>query len=149
MPITKSELCRLIPHAGTMCLLDKVVNWDEFHIVCTTRTHGDLNNPLRSRGRLHALCGLEYAAQAMACHGGLLASQGGGMPFAQQGYLAGVRDLAIVVSRLDDIRDELSIRAERLIGDDSSLLYGFTVSAAGTDILQGRASVFFARALGI
>ena len=45
-------------------------------------------NPLASGGRLDAVCGVEYAAQAMAVHGGLTA-----VPRAAPaaGYLASVR----------------------------------------------------------
>src|SRR5881398_1435622 len=72
-PIDKAEIRRLIPHAGTMCLLDSVLGWDDESIVCTTNTHRDEANPLRRDGRLSALHALEYAAQAAAIHGGLRA----------------------------------------------------------------------------
>ena len=29
----------LIPHQGSMCLLDTVEEWDAQHIVCTTKQH--------------------------------------------------------------------------------------------------------------
>lgn len=63
-----------IPHQGDMCLLDRVVKWDEQRIQCQAGSHRLGDNPLRSRDRLSAACGIEYAAQAMAVHGALLAS---------------------------------------------------------------------------
>ena len=44
-------------------------------IRCVARGHRDADNPLRAGGELPALCGIEYAAQAMAAHGRTL---GGG-----------------------------------------------------------------------
>src|SRR6059058_4587817 len=76
-PIDKAEIRRLIPHAGTMCLLDSVLGWDDESIVCTTNTHRDEANPLRRDGRLSALHALEYGAQAAAIHGGLRARAAG------------------------------------------------------------------------
>ncbi|UCE90426.1 MAG: hypothetical protein JSW10_06340, partial [Pseudomonadota bacterium] len=77
MPIERDELCSLIPHAGTMCLLHTVEQWDEVSIVCTAISHHEADNPLCSKGALGAVHALEYGAQAMAVHGGLLAREKG------------------------------------------------------------------------
>ena len=63
--MAKADICRLIPHAGAMCLLDTVDAWTESCITCTATSHRDVSNPLRRREKLDAICGLEYAAQAM------------------------------------------------------------------------------------
>jgi len=139
MPLSKSELAVLIPHAGAMCLLDSVQSWDDTRIACTAVSHRDPANPLRSRERLHALCGVEYAAQAMAVHGALLKGEQEPTP----GFLAAVRDLSWSVERLDQVESPLRVEAERLIGDDRSVLYAFTVSADQQTLLAGRASIFF------
>ena len=140
MSLNKEQLCRLIPHAGTMCLLDRVEHWDDTTIVCTSRTHRDLDNPLRTRDQLHAVCGVEYAAQAMAVHGGLSAATG-----SAPGYLAGLRDVRLEAQRLDNIEEQLEVRATRIMADAGSLIYRFTVSAGTTELLSGRATVFLGR----
>lgn len=137
MLMTREQLEALIPHAGTMCLLDGVLSWDRNRIRCVARSHRDTDNPLRHAGRLAALCGVEYASQAMAVHGGLTA--GGERPAA--GYLASLRDLACHVARLDDIAEDLVIDAENLTGEGSRVIYAFTLSAGGRDLLSGRAAV--------
>ncbi len=43
-----------VPHQGPMCLLDRVIEWDEQHIVCEAVSHRDPRNPLRDAGRLGA-----------------------------------------------------------------------------------------------
>jgi predicted hotdog family 3-hydroxylacyl-ACP dehydratase len=139
MPLSKAELAALIPHAGAMCLLDGVTEWDGARIACSVRSHRDPDNPLRSRDRLHVLCGVEYAAQAMAVHGALLAKARAPTP----GFLAAVRDLAWTVERLDDLPQALRVEAERLIGDASSVQYAFRLSSDGQVLLSGRASIFF------
>jgi len=63
-----------IPHHGPMCLLDEVIGWDAERITCTSSSHRSADNPLRARGRLGIACGIEYAAQAMAVHGALIAA---------------------------------------------------------------------------
>ena len=57
-----------------MCLLDEVLTWDATQIRCRSATHRVPDNPLRAHGRLGAVCGIEYAAQAMAVHGALVGS---------------------------------------------------------------------------
>ncbi|MDP2267050.1 MAG: 3-hydroxylacyl-ACP dehydratase [Thiobacillus sp.] len=138
MPLNHAWLLAHIPHQGSMCLLDVVTRWNAQHIRCTASSHRDADNPLRAHDRLGVACGIEYAAQAMAAHGALLAASDSS-PSA--GYLASVRSVDCRVARLDDILTDLEIEAERLSGDDNLILYGFRVSAAGRDLLTGRATV--------
>ena len=77
MAVTKAEIAALIPHGGAMCLLDGVVKWDATHLCSVSRSHHDMANPLRADGELPALCGIEYAMQTMAVHGGLAGLVGG------------------------------------------------------------------------
>lgn len=135
--MTRDGLAALIPHAGTMCLLDGVLSWDRSRIRCIARSHRAADNPLRHTGRLAALCGVEYASQAMAVHGGLSAD--GGRPAA--GYLASLRDLSCQVARLDDIAEDLVIDAENLTGAGSRVIYAFSIMAGGRELLSGRAAV--------
>src|SRR5438128_1705107 len=135
-PIDKAEIRRLIPHAGTMCLLDSVLGWDDESIVCTTNTHRDQANPLRRDGRLSALHAFEYGAQAAAVHGGLRARSVG--TTAAPGYLAALRDGRLHVSRLDYIHLPLRICATRLFGDRANTVYECLISAANVLVAEGR-----------
>lgn len=138
MQLDKAAIARLIPHAGAMCLLDEVTSWDEARIRCVSRSHRNANNPLRSGGRLPALCGIEYAAQAMATHGGLV---GAVAVRPQAGYLVSVRGVSCTGSTLDQLEGDLVIEAERLAGDAERVSYRFAVSAADVEVLTGRATV--------
>jgi predicted hotdog family 3-hydroxylacyl-ACP dehydratase len=127
-----------IPHAGKMCLLDAVLSWDATRIECRTATHRDADNPLRSHGRLGSACGVEYAAQAMAVHGALVAARNAA-PAA--GYLVGLRKVLLQVARLDDIETDLLISGERMSGDNTIVIYEFSVHNAQRSFLSGRATV--------
>ena len=134
------DLRELIPHAQRMRLIETVEHWDDQGIRCTTLTHRDPLNPLRSRGRLTALHLCEYGAQAMALHGGLLARRehGGQAP---PGLLAGLRQVELCVERIDDIEEPLTITARLKVGGPSGWLYEFEVSAGSRCLARGRVSV--------
>lgn len=131
-----------IPHRGRMCLLDEVLAWDATRIECRSSTHRALDNPLRADGRLGAACGIEYAAQAIAVHGALIVATSNAVPAV--GYLASVRNVTLYVARIDEVETDLVARGERVTGDDSAVLYEFSVSSADSVLLSGRATIAFA-----
>ena len=104
------------------------------------RPHRDATNPLRRDNRLEAICGLEYAAQAMAVHVGLL-DQGKERRLTV-GYLGAVKNLMLQATRLDDVKGNLTVQATRLVGEVDCFIYAFQVSAERHDLLDGRASIF-------
>ncbi len=128
-----------IPHTGSMCLLDSLESWDAQTLHCTTRTHLAPEHPMRTASGLLAPCAIEYAAQAMALHGGLLADEGA-TPSA--GYIASVRNVQFGVARLDSIAGALHVRATRLSGDARQVMYAFHVTdEADGMVATGRAVV--------
>ena len=134
--IAKDKIRRLIPHAGSMCLLDEVESWDSDQIVCNSRSHLDTNNPLQLKGHIPAVCLVEYAAQAMAVHGGL-----SNVDASSVGYLASIRNLVLADVSLDSYDAPLKICAKKIAGDERSLMYQFHVTANNTEIASGRAAV--------
>jgi len=138
VPLDKAAIAAVIPHSGRMCLLDAVIDWTETSIRCRASSHRDPDNPLRRGDSLGVLCGIEYAAQAMAVHGGLSAPSGARSP---GGYLASVRDVVGQVDRLDLVDADLEVVAERVLGDTRRAVYEFELRAAGRPLLTGRAAV--------
>jgi predicted hotdog family 3-hydroxylacyl-ACP dehydratase len=137
--IDKAEIRTLIPHSGTMCLLDGVVRWDDESIVCITNTHREANNPLRRDGQLSAFHALEYGAQAAAVHGGLRARTAS--TTAPPCYLAALRDAHLHVTRLDNLASPLEVRAQRLFGDAGNTIYQCSISAANIPVADGRVTI--------
>ena len=121
-----------------MCLLDEVAAWDASTIRCLARSHRDRGNPMRAGAELPALCGIEYAAQAMAVHGRLSAAV---VEKPRAGYLASVSDVVCSVRRLDDLEGDLVIEAEKLAGDEGRVLYFFKILSKNLEILTGKAAV--------
>lgn len=136
--IDAPALSLLIPHSGTMCLLDGVQAWDERTIQCQANSHLLLSNPLRSNNILPVQAGIEYAAQAMAAHGELCAPTTGD-PLT--GYLAVLTQVEWQVERLDNLPGSLTIFAERLMAAERGFSYSFQLFHDEVQLLEGRALV--------
>ena len=146
MQLDHAWIAAHIPHQGSMCLLDRVEAWDAQRVRCIAHNHRSLDNPLRAHGRLAAACGIEFAAQAMAVHGALLAQQ---QDAPRSGFLASVRSASLHVGRLDDIAADLVVQAELFSSDGNHVLYDFSIQADGKILLEGRAAVILnASAIG-
>ena len=157
MRLDRAWIAARIAHAGGMCLLDEVLDWDAARIRCRSGTHRRTDNPLRAAGSLGAACAVEYAAQAIAVHGALLGAAAVRVstcvvdagPPPRAGFLACVRDLKMRITRLDDIDADLIVEATRIAGDAGSALYAFTVdrdgAAASPGLVSGRAAILVDR----
>jgi predicted hotdog family 3-hydroxylacyl-ACP dehydratase len=142
MNLDRGWIAGHIPHQGSMCLLDQVLFWDHGCIECSSGTHRQHDHPLRAHGRLGAACLIEYAAQAMAVHGALLQPAPPGVNRA--GMLTSARSVELLVAHVDDLEDDLLVRAERQHSDGRGALYGFRVSAGTRLLAHGRASLVLA-----
>ncbi len=172
VPIDAERIRNLVPHAGNMCLLERVVACDAASIRCETRSHLDQSNPLRRNGHLASICAIEYAAQAMALHGaltapkdigaltapgdnGALTAPGHSGPLTaaasgntpadvRHGYLASVRDLRCRTRCLDQYTGTLSVSATLVFDESARRIYSFVVAAGKTELVTGRAAVILA-----
>lgn len=137
--LDRAGIAARIPHAGRMCLLDALLDWSPTFVLCSASGHADPTHPLRSASGLLATAAIEYAAQAMALHGGLLAPPGS-RPSA--GYIASVRGVTLHGLTLHDRPGPLAVRAERLAGDDRQVMYAFSLhDGQGAPVAEGRATV--------
>ena len=141
--LDRAGIAARIPHHGRMALLDALASWSADAIHCTATGQADPAHPLRTAGGLLAPCAIEYAAQAMALHGALVAEAAGGAAVPPSpGFLASVRGVRMAVARLDDVAGALQVRAGRLAGDARQVLYRFEVADdRGRRLVDGRATV--------
>ncbi len=141
-PPSPIDIPTLIPHAGSMCLLDAVIAWSDDAIACRATSHLNPDNPLRRHGQLGVLCGAEYGLQAAALHGALR----GGAP-QPPGYLAALRMTHLAAGRLDDPGlGALIAQARREHGDATGLLYAIRLDAEdGRTLLEARATIILTR----
>jgi predicted hotdog family 3-hydroxylacyl-ACP dehydratase len=129
-----------LPHQGLMNLLDAVVSWDASGLRAVASGHRSPSNPLRRGEELPVATAIEYAAQAAAAHGALLASAPSG-----PGMLVAVRGVEFHAARLDDQEGALDVSVEPLGGGESGVIYRFEVSSSGRPLATGRLTVAFAR----
>lgn len=141
MVLNQEAIRGLIPHRGSMCLLDSVEYWDAERVVCRTSQHRSPANPLRANARLSSIHGIEFAAQAMAVHGRLLSPNG---PAPSVGLLVSLRDCVLHCERLDVLDSPLTVEARRITGNNGLTIYGFSVTADAL-VIEGRASVLLQR----
>ncbi len=137
----RDEIAARIPHAGRMCLLDRVLEWDERHIRCAAESHRDADNPLREGGGLPVWAGIEYAAQAAAVHGALLMGAG-----PRAGMLGKVQHVLPACEWLDRIAAPLVFEATLLHRDPSGGIYSFEARGDGALLLEGRLTLMFSEA---
>ena len=123
----------LVPHAGTMCLIDEVERVDATRIVCVSRQHLWMDN-----GRLSAVHAIEFAAQAAALHGALCLSTHSP---PRAGMLVSVRGCRLHVGTLDEAVGALRFEARRTAAATSLASYEFDVSSQGGRVADGRLGV--------
>lgn len=133
------RIAGLIPHAGTMCLLERIVHWDDSSVTVATTTHRNPDHPLATPSGLRAIHLCEYGAQAMAVHGGLAAPARGER--ARPGVLVSLRDIVLGCDFVQDLEGELLVEARRLHDSGTAWQYEFRVTHAGRLLAQGRATV--------
>ena len=135
----EERVAALIPHAGTMCLLERIEHWDDSSVTVATTTHRNPANPLAGQSGLRAIHLCEYGAQAMAVHGGLAASARGER--TQPGMLVSLRDVTLGCDFVQDLNGELLVEARRLHDSVTAWQYEFRVTHAGRLLAHGRATV--------
>ncbi len=123
------DIEEIMPHAGTMVLLDKVHSYDQQSMIVETTVR---NNGLFGDGEtIPAWIGIEYMAQTVAAHGGMmcyLASR----PI-NVGFLVGTRRY---ISNIADFKvgTLLKISVERLIGDQGLCVFFCQITGEDIDI---------------
>lgn len=122
-----------------MCLLERVIEWNEETIRLATSTHRSPDNPLRHKGRLRSIHLCEYGAQAMAVHGALKSQAHGA--HAQPGMLVSLRSVSFTRDFVEDLPRELIVEARCLQASESSLQYSFRITHEDELLAEGRAAV--------
>lgn len=127
----------LLPHRSRAVLLSRVLAHDATSTTCAVA--GDAGQLYRDAdGFVPAYVGLEYMAQAVAAHGGLLDREAGRE--ARPGFFLGSRRLSFSVERFEPGR-ELVVTARHLRGTGSMLAFDCAIRAAGDDAGPAEAMV--------
>lgn len=142
--LDRADIVGLLPHTGRMCLLDRVLHWDERSIRCATASHRDADNPLRDVSGLATLAGIEYAAQAAAVHGALLngvRSSDGAVP--RSGVLAALKNVTVTRPWLHEVTEEIVVETNLLHSDPAGGVFAFAAFAGAERVLSGQFTLMY------
>lgn len=134
-------VAEILPHAGAMVLLRRVTSHTGDTTVCAAEIDDDalFRDP---SGDVPAWIGLEYMAQCVAAHAGLLGLAGGEVP--RVGFLVGSRRMTLH-ARGFRRGQRLAVQARQLRGGTQGMV-AFDCSIADADtgalLAEGRLSCF-------
>lgn len=137
------DVAGLVPHAGAMCLLDEVIAWSVDRIHCRAAIDADAEHPLAGAEGVPATALIEYAAQATAAHGTLLARRNGqaGAP-AAEGRLVALRSIELAAAPGEiEAAGRLDVHAERVMADAAGSIYRFQVLVGQRIMVSGRLTI--------
>lgn len=129
--LSKLEIESLIPHAGTMSFIDKIISCDPQQLICQAIIASD--NPLLTVDKLDNINTIEFAGQAIALHCALVNNSD---KTVNNGYLAAIRDADFFVKQID-VANELLIEVVLMHNDLNKYIYSFTVESDQQLISQG------------
>ncbi|HYB99543.1 MAG TPA: hypothetical protein VEC57_10480 [Candidatus Limnocylindrales bacterium] len=122
-------VAELLPHRGPAILLHRVLRHDERETRCLVRVD-DSTLFARADGSVPAWIGLEYMAQTVAAHGGLLDRAAARPP--RPGLFLGSRRLAFAVDRFE-AGTVLEARARHLRGNAQMMAFDCSLLARDGD----------------
>ena len=124
------KISDLLPHDGNMVLLDRVLEYDQESLVAEVVVRDD---GLFGDGRtIPAWIGIEYMAQTVAAHGGMMCHLAG-KPI-NLGFLLGTRRYTSNISDFT-VGTRLTVKVHRLIEDQGLGVFDCQISGDGCDIL--------------
>ena len=131
----QADFKHLVPHSGTMLFIERVESWSQTDIITASKSHQNSNHPLRFNGALSSLHLIEYGAQSIAIHCGLLTNK------AQLGFLAAVKNAHFYVNTLDDLHHELLIQSIAKHQSPQGAVYQLNITANNTLLLSAQTTV--------
>lgn len=123
------DVAELLPHDGQMVLLDKVLDYDQESLMAEVIVRDD--GLFAEGNQVPAWIGIEYMAQTVAAHGGVMCHLAGRpiMP----GFLLGARRYSSNVSSFK-VGTRLMIKVTRIIEDQGLGVFDCHISAEGIDV---------------
>ena len=140
--INAKPLYDKLPHQGDICLLDCITDYDSQSIYCLTKKLTTC--PLQHKAGLSPWVALEYAAQALACHGILNATNNGGPDSISSAWVIGVKYLHCLRQYLPQGDNKVyTIAAQILAHQPGIASYEFSLNDNNTCLAFGRLNVAF------
>lgn len=120
----------LIPHSGSMVLLERIIDYDDQSLVAEVAVRGDglLGGDEKS---VPAWVGIEYMAQAIAAFAGMTAKQAN-EPI-RLGFLLGTRRYSSNVGAFK-VGSTLTIRVKKIMQDDNLGVFDCRILGEGVEV---------------
>lgn len=135
---TLYDIERVVPHRGTMLLIDRLLEWNDDHVAVELRVPAE--GPFSTDAGMPAWVGVEYMAQAIAAWAGCRARAAGKEP--NIGFLLGTRRY-IPADPYFRAGALLRIEATReLLGDNGLGMFGCRILEDGREVATANVSVF-------
>lgn len=132
------DIEHVIPHRGTMLLVDRLVHWDDETVAVELTVPAE--SPFHVDGGVPGYVGVEYMAQAVACWAGCHARTRGEPP--PLGFLLGTRryECAVPLFRSGQV---LRVEARReILGENGLGVFACRILAADRELATANVSVF-------
>lgn len=120
----------LIPHTGSMVLLDRIIDYDDQGLTAELAVRGDglLGGDDKA---VPAWAGIEYMAQAIAVYAGVMARQAG-EPI-RLGFLLGTRRYSSNVAAFK-VGSTLTIQVKKIMQDDNLGVFDCRILGDGVEV---------------
>jgi predicted hotdog family 3-hydroxylacyl-ACP dehydratase len=135
---TLYDIERVVPHRGTLLLIDRLLEWDSESVVVELRVPAD--GPFSTEEGVPAWVGVEYMAQTIAAWAGCRARRAGGEPSV--GFLLGTRRYVCTEAYF---RPGAVLRVEarcELLGDNGLGMFGCRILQGGNELASANVSVY-------
>ncbi|MGZ8904820.1 MAG: ApeP family dehydratase [Methylobacter sp.] len=119
----------LIPHTGSMVLLDRIIDYDDQGLTAELAVRGD--GLLGDDKAVPAWAGIEYMAQAIAAYAGLMARRAG-EPI-RLGFLLGTRRYSSNVAAFK-VGSTLTIQVKKIMQDDNLGVFDCRILGEGVEV---------------
>ncbi len=124
-----TDISELIPHSGTMILLDKIIEFDERSLSAEIVVRE--NTLLSNSKEVPSWVGIEYMAQAIAAFAGIQSKQAG--KTINIGLLLGTRRYISNIAAFD-VGIVLTVKITKLIHDEKLGVFDCKIYGTGIEI---------------
>lgn len=124
-----NDVADLIPHSGSMVLLDRIIDYDDQGLTAELVVRGD--GLLADHESVPAWAGIEYMAQTIAAYAGMMATQAG-EPI-RLGFLLGTRRYHSNVAAFK-VGSTLTIKVEKIMQDDNLGVFDCRIQGKSVEV---------------
>ncbi len=133
--LSPSDIADFLPHGRGMSLIEKVTHCEEEGISCIGMSHLDPLNPMFHQGSFQSITLVEYAAQSIAIHAGLLNRQ---LAASRPAFIGGFKNIEIPIAKLPNRKTKIDVKAVAEFLSPGGAIYSFTVLSDDEVVISGR-----------